>query len=160
MRLDENLVARPSSLVTTVKRSSSNWNRLFPIRKLGEIRDVIIIMPSEMTISIHYSKSTSQTPSDGSAADPLPSLETRFPSMSSSIITTPLYLSQLLHHRLHHNPDRGRTRWRVVHDARRHLLDYLANVDVLPVEVVPRAADEERDVMRQVEDDGDECQAG
>lgn len=47
--------------------------------------------------------------------------------------------------------------------ARGHLLDDLArrggHVDVLAVDVVPHAADEDGDVVRQVEDGGDEGEA-
>lgn len=38
------------------------------------------------------------------------------------------------------------------------LLNSRLNVNVLPVDVVPCATDEEVDVMRQVEDDGDKSQ--
>lgn len=83
---------------------------------------------------------------------------------------------QLLHQRLNRLPQkrclRARRRSRHLRDAihalpsentARHLLDHLAraprNVDVLPVDVVPRAAGEDGDVVRQVEDRGDEGEA-
>lgn len=48
-------------------------------------------------------------------------------------------------------------------DARRHVLHNLArrrsNVDVLPVNVIPRATGEDGHVVRQVEERGDQGQA-
>lgn len=62
-------------------------------------------------------------------------------------------LGQLLHAR----------RGRLLQHARGHLLDHLhgrlGDVDVLAVDVVPRAPDEEGDVVGEVEDRGDEGQA-
>lgn len=54
-------------------------------------------------------------------------------------------------------------RSRLVQHARRHLLDdlhgRLGDVDVLSVDVVPGASDEEGDVVREVEDRGNEGEA-
>lgn len=71
---------------------------------------------------------------------------------------------QLPRHRLGRLPPKNlhpgrRRRRRLLQDTRAHLLDLLPDVDVLPVNVVPRAAHQEGDVVRQVQDHGDEGQA-
>lgn len=87
----------------------------------------------------------------------------RTPASSTETMPQPLPLSSQL-------PQHGLRRLRqhlarrcLVQHAGRHLLDHLprgdGHVNVLTVDVVPCAADEEEDVVREVERRGDEGEA-